>query len=154
MQKLQYLVNCVAWLYWNQTDFLLFSISDKPGVINISVKAVCSHPYLIVKWTVADNAGSEITKYTLRWSSGTIGDNLLESHRKTLMVSDHPSLTQRRGNYTITGLNRGIMYNVQVEAANSVGLRTSGTVNKATLSSELISVLINHILSDKEVLFF
>ena len=138
MQELQYLVNCVTWLHWNQTDFLLFSISDKPGVINVSVKAVCSNPYLIVKWTVADNGGSEITNYTVRWSSGTIGDNLIESHRKTLMVSDHPSLTQRQGNYTITGLDRGIMYNIQVKAANSVGLRTSDTVSRATLSSELI----------------
>ena len=115
----------------------MFAI-DKPGAINVSVEAVCSDPYLIVKWTVADNGGSEITNYTLRWSSRRIGDNLIESHTETLMVSDHPSLKQQGGNYAITALNRGIMYNVQVKAANSVGLRTSDTVSKATLSSELI----------------
>ena len=95
--------------------------------INVSVKPACSS--LIIEWTLHDSGSSEITRYTLRWRSA---EDSTWTQTKALTVSDYVTLTQQGGNYTLTRLDSGKLYSVQVEATNSVGSTTS-EVNETTL---------------------
>ena len=91
----------------------------------MSVKRACSN--LMIEWTLHDSGSSEITSYTLRWRSAEDF-----TWTKTVMVSDYATLTQQGGNYTLTGLEGGTLYSMQVEATNSIGSTASDFVNKTT----------------------
>jgi hypothetical protein len=125
--------------------------AEKPGSIHVSLESICSNPSLIVNWILAHNGGSEIKSYTLRWNSGSVSGNLIETNAKTLRVSDYPSLTQQRGNYTITELKRGTVYNIQIEATNDIGSTISGVVSKTTFSRPGIPNLTATSIAEKSI---
>lgn len=111
--------------------FLLFCVPDPIGHISVDVESICSRPSLRIQWIVSGSGHSEITSYTLRWRRN---DKLSTwAHNKTLIVSGNYNLTQHGGSYTLTGLESGILYDIEVEATNSLGSNSSDIVRKATV---------------------
>jgi hypothetical protein len=81
---------------------------------------------LKVKWTVEYNGGKPIEEYIVYWGTDS---NSLGSKK----VIENPA-SQTQGMHSITGLQEGTMYFVQIEAKNSVGSNKSEATSYRTRS--------------------
>ena len=78
---------------------------DKP-----SVRVQGRDTALYVSWTVADDGGSTVTEYQVQWKSNS---ELFNSSREATGITGL--------SHTITGLENGTIYEIQVRAMNSAG---------------------------------
>ena len=91
-----------------------------PGLVS-NLKSVPRNASLVLSWTApADDGGSEITGYVIRWKTG---------RQATVTVElDDGAATS----YTITGLRNSLPYSVWVRAVNAAGTGDSARVPSGT----------------------
>ena len=83
-------------------------MAGPPGQPTVTVES--RHTALYVSWTVADDGGSTVTEYQVQWKSNS---ELFNSSREATGITGL--------SHTITGLENGTIYEIQVRAMNSAG---------------------------------